>query len=126
MPADRRVGKRVEIAPVAITWTPAIAKQSLGRGPRPQPAHLIEVSVSGAQIISHSRTGIDIGTWMALDIDGYHALVEVRRIFEVDDGADFTFGVAFVLLAPDLQQKIARTVAQQLAPGGHFGASQPR
>jgi hypothetical protein len=125
MASDRRVGKRVEIAPVAITWTPAITQQSLGRGPRPQPAHLVEVSVSGAQIISRSRAGIDVGTWMALDVEGYHALVEVRRIVEADDRTDFTFGVAFVLLAPDLQRKIARTVAQQHAPGGYFDVTRP-
>ena len=113
MPTDRRLGERVEIAPVAITWTPAIAKQALGRAPRPQPGHLVEVSVSGARIISPSRTGIEVGAWMALDIEGYHGLVEVRRIVEADDQTGFVFGVVFILLAPDLQQKVNRTVAQR-------------
>ena len=113
MPTDRRLGERVEIAPVAVTWTPAIAKQAHGRAPRSQPAHLVEVSVSGARIIARSRASIAVGTWMALDIEGYHALVEVRRIVEADDQPGFTFGVLFLLLAPALQQKIQRTVAQR-------------
>jgi hypothetical protein len=109
--------------PVAISWTPAIAKQSLGRGPRPQPAHLVEVSISGARIVARSRVGIEVGMWMAIDIEGHHALVEVRRIIEADDGSDFTFGVSFVLLAPALQQKIHRTVAQQRTPGANRESS---
>ena len=113
MPTDRRLGERVEIAPVAITWTPAISKHGHGRAPRSQPAHLVEVSVSGARIIASSRAGIAVGMWMALDIEGYHALVEVRRIVENDERNDFIFGVVFVLMAPELQQKIHRTVAQR-------------
>ena len=113
MPTDRRLGERVEIAPVAITWSPAITKQGLGRAPRSQPAHLVEVSVSGARIIASSRAGIAVGMWMALDIEGYHALVEVRRIVEDENRTDFIFGVVFILLAPELQQKIHRTVAQR-------------
>jgi len=113
MPTDRRLGERVEIAPVAITWTPAIAKQGHGRAPRPLPAHLVEVSVSGARIIASSRAGIAVGMWMALDIEGYHGLVEVRRIIEADDQTGFIFGVIFILLALELQQKVHRTVAQR-------------
>ena len=126
MRADRRLGERVEILPVEIAWTPAIAKQSLGRSPRPQPAHLIEVSMSGARIVALSRAGIDVGTWMAIDIESYHALVEVRRIIEGDDGSDFTFGVSFILLAPALQEKIHRTVAQLRTPGGNFDVTRTR
>ena len=122
MRADRRLGERVEILPVAIAWTPAISRQS-GRGPRPQPAHLVEVSISGARVVARSRAGINVGTWMAIDIEGYHALVEVRRIIGADDGPDFMFGVSFVLLAPALQEKIHRTVAQQRTPGATREAS---
>ncbi|MEO8693295.1 MAG: PilZ domain-containing protein [Acidimicrobiales bacterium] len=119
MPGNRRLGERVEILPVAIAWTPAIAKQRPGRRAQPQPARLVEVSISGARIMARSRAGIEVGTWMTLDIESYHALVEVRRIVEADDGTGFTFGVSFVLLAPALQRKIGRTVAQRRTRVGY-------
>jgi len=112
MPGDRRLGKRVEITPIAIVWAPAIAKQRSGRRVEPQPAHLVEVSISGARVVAQSRAGIEVGAWMTLDVEGYHALVEVQRIVESDEGTGFTFGVSFVLLAPGLQETINRTVAQ--------------
>src|SRR4029450_6389448 len=108
MPDDRRLGKRVEIAPVAVEWTPAIAKKRFGRRVRPEPAHIVEISISGARIGARSRERIEVGSWMVLDVDGYHAVVEVRRIADNDDKSAFVFGVAFVLLAPGLQQKSYR------------------
>lgn len=62
---------------------------------------------------------------MALDVEGYHALVDVRRIVASEDGTDFTFGVSFILLAPALQQKINRTVAQVRTPWSRRDAPRP-
>ena len=114
MPGNRRIGERVTITPVAVAWMPAITENRRGRRGRrrsPQPAYLVELSVSGARIVAHSRSRIEVGTWMELDVQGHHGVVEVRRIEDTDNRSAFVFGVVFILLAPELQQRIYRTIA---------------
>ena len=114
---NRRIGQRVSIVPVAGAWTPAGAKRRfrLGRQPRPQLVHLIEVSASGARVVAHSSKPIPIGTWMVLDVEGWHNVVEVRRVVAHADRSARTFGVVFVLLAPELEKKINDAVARARA-----------
>jgi hypothetical protein len=105
---DRRIGVRVQIVPVAATWRPVetTTRRWPRRGARPQAVHLVEVSVTGGLVVAETRDAIEVGTLMVLEIASSHSVVEVRNIRTTEHGTMFAFGVLFVSLAPELQQRV--------------------
>ena len=114
MQRDRRIGERVEIEPIHASWIPITAQLQSGRRTRPQPASLVEVSSTGARVMSRWPSRIEVGTWMELDVDGHRGVLEVRRIAENKDPSLTVYGVSFVTLAPTLQERIDRTISAHL------------
>jgi len=113
MQRDRRIGERVDIEPLHVSWMPFKTQIQGGRRARPQPASLVELSVTGARVMSRSPRRIEVGTWMDLDVDGHCGVVEVRRIAEAKEPTVIVYGVAFVTLEPTLRARIDTTIAAQ-------------
>jgi hypothetical protein len=107
---DRRIGQRVNIVPVAATWTPVTVTKWYRRRPRPQAVRVVEISVTGARLVSASRDAVAVGMLMTLDVAGSHSIVEVRHITATDSG--YAFGVMFVTLAPALEKNVYDTIAR--------------
>ena len=114
MQRDRRIGERVDIEPMHLSWMPFTTQIHEGRRTRPQPASLVELSVTGARVLSRSPRRIEVGTWMDVDVDGHCGVVEVRRIAEAKEPSAVVYGVAFVTLEPTLRARIDETIAAQL------------
>ena len=111
---DRRIGERVEIEPIHACWTPIAAQIQSGRWARRQPVTLVEVSSTGARVMSRWPSRIEVGTWMELDVDGDRGVVKVRRIADTKDPSVTVYGVAFVMLTPRLRARIDETIAAHL------------
>ena len=114
MQRNRRIGERVEIEPMHVSWIPFTTQFRDGRRPRPQPAALVELSDSGARVMSRSPRRIEVGTWMELDVEGHCGVVEVRRIAQAKDPSVIVYGVTFVTLEPTLRARIDTTISTQL------------
>ena len=114
----RRVGERIDIEPIDVTWLPVSTPSEGHRWLRQQDGSLVEISATGARMVTAARHPVDIGVWIELDVEGDCAVVAVRRVTETTDSAGMVFDVAFVMLAPTLRDRIDCTIATRL---GHRG-----
>jgi hypothetical protein len=108
---EQRVGGRVPVDGLSLEWVPYDPRRSrLRRSPKPAPARLVDLSVSGASL--RAAHGVDVDALMQVRLDGFEGLVRVRRV-ERDDAGSGTarYGVAFVWLEAGLQERLYALVA---------------
>ena len=110
----RRIGERIEIEPIDVTWLPVSAPSEGHRWVRQQDGSLVEISATGATMVTRARHPVDIGAWIEIDVDGDCAVVAVRRVTETTDSTGMVFDVAFVMLAPTLRARVDCTIATRL------------
>jgi hypothetical protein len=115
---DRRIGERVEIGPINVTWLPATAAVEGGRWVRPRQGSLVEISATGARVLTQARDGIEVGSWIELDVEGDCAVVAVQRIAETTEPAGIVYIVEFVMLAPTLRTRVDHALAAHLENRG--------
>ena len=118
MHRDRRISERIEIEPIDITWLPVSAPIDGHRWVRQQDGSLVEISATGAKIVTRAQHHVDIGAWIELDVEGDCAVVAVRRITETTDPAGMVFDVTFVMVAPTLRARVDYTIATRLGRRG--------
>jgi len=123
---DRRISERVEIDPIDVTWLPVSAPIEGRRWMRPQEGSLVEISTTGARVITQAHHRIDIGSWIELDIEGDCAVAAVKRVAAMTEPAGIMYGVEFVMLAAPLRARLENTIAAHLANRGlHPGPPPP-
>ena len=118
MHRDRRIGERVEIEPIDVTWLPVSNPIARHDWVRPQKGSLIEISATGATMLTQAPHRIEIGSWIELDVEGDCAVVAIQRIAETTDPAALVYRVEFVMLAPTLRSRVDHTIAAHLENRG--------
>jgi hypothetical protein len=75
-------------------------------------ANIIDLSVGGALLTSHTNPNIRVGAKVRFSIDGGEGIVEVRSIRVANDRVSY-YGVAFFRMSDKLRAEIFRRLADQ-------------
>ena len=95
---DLRIGRRVRLAPVPIrmTWS---APGWLRRRTIEVDGHLIEVSVTGAQLLGPEKPALTVGTQVQVDVGAdAQAIGRVTRVLSIE--THMLYGVEIVRSSP--------------------------
>lgn len=93
-PTDRRIGRRVPIPASRVLWrvpAPGQKRKLFGRRD-PDPAELVDVSVSGLRLVAPIAKDLAVGAVVLVTVDGHTGPVRIRVIALGDDGR-CTYGV---------------------------------
>lgn len=79
---NRRVGQRHPIESVPVTWRADLPRRSglLRRRTGAQPAHMVDLSVSGAAVVAPAAGDLRVGSVVVVDYEGHAGRVVIRRI----------------------------------------------
>lgn len=100
---SRRIGERLGVHGVVVSWNTGGRRLPRKRR-RPFPeADVIDVSVSGAQLLAPIGSLIRVGQVVTIAAGGSLGSVQVRRIVPVTNGPLCVFGVEFIELEPPLE-----------------------
>jgi hypothetical protein len=99
---SRRIGERVSIAPVSVSWLlPVIKRHRFGRrrgGIERFDGRIIDVSITGAAVEGPEHPSLSVGALVVLDAVGVRASVRIRRCQERAPERPCVYGVEFVEL----------------------------
>lgn len=115
---SRRLGDRHAVRGIVVDWdTGGRRRPTLGRR-RFEEADVIDVSVSGAQLLAPSNDRITPGTKVTIVAAGALGTVRVVRVAQVTNGKLSVYGVEFVDLESTLESLLfAPTAAGRPTPG---------
>jgi hypothetical protein len=100
---SRRLGERLGVHGVVLSWnTRGRRRPRWQRRPFPE-ADVIDVSVTGAQLLAPESPWIQVGQLITVAAGGAVGTVRIRRIVPVTNGPLCMFGVEFIDLEPALQ-----------------------
>jgi hypothetical protein len=106
----RRLGHRV---PTPWQWTivrPAVRGGWRRKSPTRVLATVIDVSVIGARLRCVNLPGVVVGSVLELEYQGAVSSAIVRRILPHTETGPCDYGVEFVTLHPELQQRVSEQV----------------
>jgi hypothetical protein len=103
-PYERRIGRRLPVEPVPVTWV----LDPVGRGRRRRPTEadgaVVDLSVSGAGV--EGPPGFAIGAIVSLRFGNGLSAVRIRRAEPTDRPGRIRYGVQFVELAAGLRSLV--------------------
>jgi hypothetical protein len=116
-PRDRRIGDRVSIEPIQVTWltTDVVASGVLRRArPRPaeHPGRIVNVSVTGAGIEGPRHPDLKPRTRATLGFEGGSSQVLIRRVQPTRRPDVVYYGVQLEDLDPALREAIYSRVGE--------------
>lgn len=116
VPIDRRIGRRVPIEPIDVTWLLTVQESGrFGRrrhGVREVPGRIVDVSVTGAAIEGPSESGPRVGAEVKIRACGGDSVVKVRRSQPGDRPGRCRYGVEFVALHRGLADQVSSILQQ--------------
>ena len=108
--ADRRLGWRLPIGHMWVTWRldrPDRRPLRQRRTPMErQFGRVLDLSVSGAGILARFEPDLRVGSLIRIEIDGYRGTIALHRIESTDDEAFWFYGVSFVDFPPKFTDAI--------------------
>lgn len=109
---SRRLGERLDVSGIVVDWNVGATKASLLRRRRRDRADVIDVSVTGAQLLAPSNERLAVGDTLVIGAYGDTGTVQIRRISPVNNGKISVFGVEFLELEPALAELLFTTIAE--------------
>lgn len=100
---SRRMGERLAVHGVVLSWDTRGRRSPRWKRRRFDEADVIDVSVSGAQLLAPDNQRIAVGHRVTIVAGGAIGVVRVKRIAPVTHGPLAIFGVEFVTLEPALE-----------------------
>ncbi|MCD9624532.1 PilZ domain-containing protein [Rhabdothermincola salaria] len=119
-PYERRIGERVPIEPIEVTWlVPAEESGRFGRRRRvvrEQSGRVLDVSITGAAIEGPAESGLRTGAEVTIRACGGDSVVRIRRAQETERSGILRYGVEFVALDGGLKGEVS-SILQRGRPG---------
>jgi hypothetical protein len=121
---ERRLGARHVLGPVAVRWRvdeEVVAPVDRSRRDGPEPAGLLDLSVSGAKIMARTSDDMSVGDWTMVSIRGATGPVVVRRIVPAAQDGFSHYGLEFLDPLSPLTQLVHTELAlrrESQAPQG--------
>ena len=96
MISNRRIGERVVLGAMELTWERVVETDSTTDASGPQRGWLMDVSVTGAGLFGPTYPRIGVDDLAIVGFNNARAVVTVRRISQTDDPDLRYYGVEFV------------------------------
>jgi hypothetical protein len=106
----RRLGHRVPTPWQLTIVVPAASGGWRRKRPKRVLATVIDVSVVGARLRCVELPGVVVGSVLSLECQDAEGTVVVRRIAPLSENGPYDYGVEFVTLYPELQQRVSEQV----------------
>lgn len=100
---QRRIGERLGVQGLVVGWNTRDRRIPRWRHRPFVEADVIDVSVSGAQLLAPITSGIAVGTELTIAAGGALGRVRVRRIVPMSQQPLACYGIEFVELDPALE-----------------------
>jgi hypothetical protein len=116
-PRDRRIGERVSIEPVEVTWltTDVVAPGRLRRA-KPttveHPGRIVNLSATGAGIEGPRHPQLRVGAKATLLYEGALSFVWIRRVTDAADPEALYYGVELEEMHPTLREAVFSIVGK--------------
>ena len=110
--SNRRIGERVFLGAMALTWEPAIDTGAAGSAGGALRALLMNVSVTGAGLFGPTYPWIGVDDVVIVGFDGARAVVSVRRATRTDDPDLRYYGVEFVSLERAFETAVYQVIGR--------------
>jgi hypothetical protein len=116
-PRDRRIGDRVIIEPIDVTWiTTDVVAQGVLRRPKPvraeHPGRIVNISVTGAGVEGPPHPDLQTGRMAVIAFQGGRSVVCIRRVCDTDRPGVVYYGVEHEELHAGLREAIFMTVGK--------------
>ena len=130
MVLNRRIGERVFVGAMELTWEPVINSGADASPPEGQRALLMDVSVTGAGLFGPADPAVGVDDLVTIGFNNARAVVEIRRVNPTDDADLRHYGVEFVSLEQAFEREvyelIGRTRPSHPAPDTFSGQHRAR
>ena len=111
----QRLGHRHRVFDTTVSFNTNGRRKGPVLGRRLATAEVVDVSVSGAQLIARRDPTITVGSLITIAHANAIGTVRVARIAPVNDPAMFTVGVTFVTLDRELERHLLGDLVEQRA-----------
>lgn len=111
MVPNRRLGDRILVGAMPLTWAPADGEIPTLRVPV-QRALLMELSVTGAGLFGPSDPWVGVEDLAIVGFDDGRALARVRRVSRTNDKSLNYFGVEFVSMDDWFQRDVYEVIGR--------------
>lgn len=109
---DRRIGRRVDVEPVEVTWVVARAGRfNTKKRPLEAAGQILNLSITGAAVMGPPDLSLEPGATVNLRCDGRESVVVVRHAEPVGDGAAVRYGLEITRPHPTMQRRINEVLA---------------
>ena len=109
---DRRIGERVAVGAMQLTWEPVVNDDTGATSGESQQALLMDVSVTGAGLFAPSDPIANVGDLFIICFNEARAVVEVRRFSRTDDTDLHYYGVQFVAMERSFEREVFAVIAR--------------
>ena len=111
MTYNRRIGERVGVGAMELTWAPAVDNADRDADGAGQ-ALLMDISVTGAGLFAPADPEGAVGDVFIVSFNNARAVVEVRRVSTTDDPSLRYYGVEFVTMERDFEREAHEVIAR--------------
>ena len=112
MADNRRIGERVAVAAMQLTWEPVVSDDTDVVSGDAQQALLMDVSVTGAGLFAPADPIATVGDLFIICFDEARAVVEVRRFSPTDDMQLHYYGVQFVAMERAFERGVFEVIGR--------------
>lgn len=109
---DRRIGRRVDIEPVDVTWVvPQSGRFGTKKRPLEAAGQILNLSITGAAVTGPPDLPLAPGATVHLRCDGRESVVVVRHAEPLDGGRATRYGLEITRAHPSMQRRINTVLA---------------